>query len=481
MGFRNGLAPVRRVEDDLPLLPRIFGQRGYRTAIVSSHPWFDATARLLDHFDERWIVPPVDSFPYAPLEALSEPVYRFLDARARDGRSFFLYVHGMDTHAPYRHHPGVARFTATDGRPKVYDGYDSSILYTDAWFGRLTRHLRASGLLERTIVVFTSDHGEEFQEMGGGFWNNSHGHTVRRAQLHVPLVVRLPGGAGPRRWPGMTRHVDLAPTLLGLAGAPTEGLALDGQDLAPQLLAARAGTDDLPATAFSWRYWGVHRGDEESVLDQWTGLAQRHRVAVDRFNYPASRPQGPPVAGEASELSRLRRRKVRELLAVAPDYSKLGDVVIGVPTLVVDDGGTTPTFEAGADDGRWRLEGPLLITCGVGESPPALSLGTPWAPGRYRVAVRLAAFGDHGPVANRFRLELRGNPSVEVDGAAADAGGWYPLGVQEVDDLLVVRYSAPRGGVAVTGFRLAVLDQAAEEIPLDDDLDERLRALGYLR
>jgi arylsulfatase A-like enzyme len=64
------------------------------------------------------------------------------------------------------------------------------------------------------VIVFTADHGEEFHDHGG----LEHGYTLYDEQLHVPLIVRLPGGAGGgHRHTGLVRTIDVAPTLLALA------------------------------------------------------------------------------------------------------------------------------------------------------------------------------------------------------------------------------------------------------------------------
>jgi arylsulfatase A-like enzyme len=104
--------------------------------------------------------------------------------------------------------------------------YDSEIRFTDLHVGRLLDEVRRLGLDDRTVVVVTADHGEEFMERG---WI---GHTLslHRELLHVPLIVRLPG-AGPAVAEAPIGLVDLMPTLLRhLAVEPPpalEGTAID--------------------------------------------------------------------------------------------------------------------------------------------------------------------------------------------------------------------------------------------------------------
>jgi hypothetical protein len=108
--------------------------------------------------------------------------------------------------------------------------YDSSITYTDAQLHRLQRRLEASEPDAGTVVVFTSDHGEMLGE--GGYAGHCY---LDEPNILVPLVVALPHGAGAGRTvTEQVRSVDIAPTILELAGLPIpEGI--DGASLVPLL------------------------------------------------------------------------------------------------------------------------------------------------------------------------------------------------------------------------------------------------------
>jgi arylsulfatase A-like enzyme len=111
---------------------------------------------------------------------------------------------------------GEVTLTAAD-REKMTALYDGGIRHTDALVGRLLKLLRAQGRLEDTVLVILSDHGEEFWEHGSVL----HGHSLYQELLHVPLIVRLPGARhGGRRVPATVRLLDVAPTILELAGLP---------------------------------------------------------------------------------------------------------------------------------------------------------------------------------------------------------------------------------------------------------------------
>jgi arylsulfatase A-like enzyme len=166
---------------------------------------------------------------------------------------FFLFLHGFDPHCPYEPPPDVLRrfarvqpppfdpagmcgekhylprLAAGDFGPAEHehleDLYDALVAAADESLAPLVNYLRESGLLERSILVFTSDHGEGLGEHGwighGRLWDE---------QARVPLFVRFPE----QRWSG-TRDapvslIDLVPTLCEAVGVPvpagTQGVSL---------------------------------------------------------------------------------------------------------------------------------------------------------------------------------------------------------------------------------------------------------------
>jgi hypothetical protein len=129
-------------------------------------------------------------------------------------RPFFSFVHLFDAHYPYNA-PGKFRgyfgkrndglkdlvqehfYKFLDAAPSfdeatrqaVIDRYDEEIGYVDNQLGHFIESLRKSGVLDQTLVLITSDHGEEFYDHG--FWG--HAVTLFDEHLHVPLIVRAPG------------------------------------------------------------------------------------------------------------------------------------------------------------------------------------------------------------------------------------------------------------------------------------------------
>jgi arylsulfatase A-like enzyme len=206
--------------------------RGYRTEAVVGFPAnlegtvYGVLKKGMQHWnrDPRMRVPPItaDHVAAAGLDALDrEPE-----------RPFFLWVHFFEPHAPYE--PLVERYGTS---PREL--YDAELHDVDAAVGRLLHGLEARGLGGRTAVALFGDHGEEFRTRGPQY----HATAVTHTQLHVPLLLRVPGAA-PARFRNPVSLIDVAPTVLSLLDVA--GPWTHGRSLLPLL--AR-GADDPQAPA----------------------------------------------------------------------------------------------------------------------------------------------------------------------------------------------------------------------------------------
>ncbi len=170
---------------------------------------------------------------YQPAEAVLGRARDFI--RTQNDNRWFLFVHLMEPHDPYFAHPysGEAYGRSEHRHPdparteELLDLYAGEVTHMDAQLAEFLAWMEQSGDYDDTVIVLTSDHGEEFNEHGG-FW---HGVTLYDEQIHVPLIVKLPESrlAG-SRVPWQVRQVDVAPTLATLAGAPLPEL-WQGTDL----------------------------------------------------------------------------------------------------------------------------------------------------------------------------------------------------------------------------------------------------------
>lgn len=114
---------------------------------------------------------------------------------------------------------------------KLQNFYFNCIRDCDTHVVRVLDELDSLGLTDKTIIVFTADHGE----LGGHHQMHGKGSSVYRQQMHVPLVIKHPAYPGGKQCAAMTCHLDLAPTLLGLTGLPASRRA--------SLLGKRKGKD----------------------------------------------------------------------------------------------------------------------------------------------------------------------------------------------------------------------------------------------
>jgi arylsulfatase A-like enzyme len=170
---------------------------------------------------------------YQDAAVVDTAVSRWLDEHPPS--PFFLLVHYMDPHDPYFEIPydgrGVARVTnpnpAAARTGELQQLYGEDVQYLDGFLERLFARLKRLGLYDSSIIVFTADHGEEFQEHGG-WW---HGTTLYEEQVHVPVLIKR--AHEPRAGESETalaRTLDLAPTIVSAAGFASPP-AFAGRDL----------------------------------------------------------------------------------------------------------------------------------------------------------------------------------------------------------------------------------------------------------
>jgi arylsulfatase A-like enzyme len=274
----TSLDPVRsgvtRFDHALPEEARmpaeVFAQAGFRTAGIWRNGWVAPNFGFGQGFEvyerPRPAPVPLDVRRENPHVNLTGTDHDVVDnalefIRAHGHERFFLYLHLMDVHQ-YVYDEQSAQFGSD-----YSDVYDNSVLFTDTALSRLLTYFADAGLLEKTIVVVTSDHGEAFSERG----IEGHAKHVYRESTEIPLILSLPF----KLEPGLaldvrSRNIDLWPTLFDLLGLePSDDW--DGRSLVPELLTALSGPDDTVAEeayAFSYldRTWGqVSRPSKPTV------------------------------------------------------------------------------------------------------------------------------------------------------------------------------------------------------------------------
>jgi len=137
----------------------------------------------------------------------------------------FVWVHLYDPHDPYE---PPAPFAQTY-KDRLYDG---EIAYADSALAHFIGHLKTSGTYQNSLIVVVGDHGEGL----GEHREDTHGIFLYDSTTHVPLIVKLPGReSSGTSVAAQVRTVDIAPTLLDLAGAAAPGKS-DGESLRDYLL-----------------------------------------------------------------------------------------------------------------------------------------------------------------------------------------------------------------------------------------------------
>jgi arylsulfatase A-like enzyme len=267
-----------RLPDAEVTLAEILRDAGYRTVGYTANPWLGSTYNFQQGFDtwgETWReVTDADEDTGATLN--NERIDRFLRwyAGNQDAqrRPFFLFVNYFEPHLPYHPpepersrllrpgtdparaerlahlgHPEEMRYIlgrsdlTPDDLATLNDLYDGEIAYVDRRIGEVVDLLRSLGLLDRTVVAVTGDHGENI----GDHHLMDHKMSVHATLLHVPLLLRYPGRvAADARIDTPVQMHDLFPTLLGLAGTaappddvveavPLPGTGVDGPRRGP--------------------------------------------------------------------------------------------------------------------------------------------------------------------------------------------------------------------------------------------------------
>jgi arylsulfatase A-like enzyme len=160
--------------------------------------------------------------------------------------------------------------------------YDAEIAFNDSTFGTLIDRLKAEQLYDSSMIVLFSDHGEEFYDHGR--W--MHGWSLYQEQLHVPLIIKMPGGlyAG-QRSREVTELVDLLPTILGYVG-----VAVPEHVQGHSALAGLAESHDERSSGDAFAYLArseprhLHayfRGDTKLIVNQAMDLP---RAAIEVFD-----------------------------------------------------------------------------------------------------------------------------------------------------------------------------------------------------
>lgn len=195
-------------------------------------------------------------------------IMQWVKSRNNNKGKFFWFLHSYEIHHPYTPHKEFLKQLETNyegalpdnisiellekinsdeikidknDREHIISTYDAEIMSVDNAFGLLVDFLKENNLFDNTLIIFTSDHGEEFNEHATMGW---HGHSLYDELLHVPLIIKFPNSKYKGRVINeMVRSIDILPTLLDWVGFDKldyfEGVSLmpliEGKEFAEEL------------------------------------------------------------------------------------------------------------------------------------------------------------------------------------------------------------------------------------------------------
>jgi len=333
----HGLTRVGGLSDEALTLAEILEQHGHATAGIVSHLLLGARFGFDQGFEEY-----VESYSATPHHDVStlrvtRQARQALERLAGQRRPFFLFVHYFDPHYHYKRHPQYGFAPETAGRLDgdetiqdlrelmqdltpdeldfIKDLYDEEIRHTDAGIGRLLAALGEHDVDRSTLVIVTSDHGEELLDRG---WLG-HTRTLYDELVRVPLLMRLPErDHSPRVSDASISLTALTPTILELVGVDPTPFDFQVRSFARMLDPATvepAGAvftevDFVPFNSGKW-VREVHKKsvitDRHKVIrDDTTGLVEVYDLADDPGETRNLAPERPELT--ARLLSRLEDR-----------------------------------------------------------------------------------------------------------------------------------------------------------------------------
>jgi arylsulfatase A-like enzyme len=343
-----------------PTLAEVLSENGYATAAFVANRFYasrqSGLARGFQHYDDTRYSPGrlllasalgrflVDRTPMKRwfgqyddvgrkrARSVNEELLDWMSHRDGKARPFFVFLNYFDAHDPYIApapfntlfdrqtfplHPGMTAdsvLTFADIQSEVA-AYDESVAALDHQVGLLLAELERRGALRNTIVVITSDHGEELGEHG--FLR--HGKTLYMQELHVPLVIsfprRLPQGLRVNK-PVTLR--DVAATVIDLAAVPNQSAtaapALSGRSLARFWTSSEAHSNTRDTLISEVRYRAnrsprepTSKGDMASIVDSATHLIRGGDGAIELYQIDVDPGEKVNVAARPEAQDRIQR------------------------------------------------------------------------------------------------------------------------------------------------------------------------------
>jgi choline-sulfatase len=338
---------------------------------------------------------------------------------SRNSDRAFLFVHFYEPHKPY----------APPARFAEYAPYDGEIAYADELVGRLLDRLRQDNRFDRATIVLLADHGEGLGDHG----EQEHGMFLYQETMHVPLIIKLPWQRRGRRVAEPVQHIDVAPTLLALAGIakPAE---LHGRDLRPLL----DGTGAIPGTDIY----------AEAMLARYHfGWSELYSLTDARYRY---------IRAPRDELYDLQNDP-HEQTSIAPARPQIRQAMRGaIDRLIAGTSLAAPETVTAADRERLAALGYVGNTSAASLNTPGDALPDPKDKAsvleRYREGTELAGKMQFADAVTAYRAALAEDPEM-ADVWTQLAQAYIRLGrsPEAVDAFRHVIERDPKNAGALTG------------------------------
>ena len=301
----SGVRPTERRDTlhSVPLLWDYARAAGYDTAYWTSQNLMFGNARLYVQdipVSHRCVATELDSQADLDTGAYDSLVTdRVIHEIGELKEPFFAVVHYSNVHFPYVYDEDFAPFQPADmdksaEKNDEFKNYYKDVVYlSDMAVGRMLSHVRDTDAGKRTVVVYTSDHGESFRE----HWQLGHTSSVYDEEIHVPGWIDAPPGTlSPEEEKNLRGardellwHLDLAPTFLDLLGI------WDDPALSPfrarmmghPITRRERTTEPVPLTNCTWlwecafRNWGMMQGPMKLEAREWDNEYHCFNVADD--------------------------------------------------------------------------------------------------------------------------------------------------------------------------------------------------------
>jgi len=251
------------MDESLFTIEKGLAAAGFQTVLLSSNPVASPEMGVGTDFDEAFATPEALEYPQDVVERGKENAWKVPEVLSgafscwldgdRQG-PFFAYLHFLPPHLPYGAPAEIQELFSGREPPAVSQGgypfrevairakgqepppleewvnlYDANLRWADHAVGSVVDFLRERGLLEKTLLIVTSDHGEAFGEHGYMY----HGRGVYDELVHVPLLIRLPDRRRTGRISALTQTVDILPTVCELLEADYPRQQIEGRSLVP--------------------------------------------------------------------------------------------------------------------------------------------------------------------------------------------------------------------------------------------------------